>query len=931
MNILRDIPENPEGVEVFTDAPTVGEKADAAWTSETIRTDAWFYEDRVRQDLHKEILDRLPDTSRARALKHAGANVHDVEGLSQIIVEEAAKLPMAGNANFSEFPTSIEELQQEVDRRRKAELDEAEHVLGIDGGGVAGFLGQGARAMTDPTSLMLLPLGGGTTSLGRFIISEAVLGAAGEALVLPREFEVAEDLDLEDPDVLTRLATGAAFGGGFGAVVGGAPRLLSYGKSRRLAVAENRPLEADEFDFGTDVDAEYERMNGSDPFVLGEDLRVEPRGPLKIKDFDYSAAGNASPRSNRIGYVFGKLLERGMTPVQATGFVSNFMVEASVSLNPRAVGDNGNAFGIAQWNGPRRRAYIEFARKQSKDVGDIDTQIDFLFHELDTSEAGNWEIIQRASSAEEAAFLVSKHFERPGVPHNDRRVAHAANLWAQYQAGNVPKWKGAVATDYDGGTNYTGYTSRGYTGSGQMVAGDNLRVDVEYQVIDLADLKQATGDLQPRDRGRSASDAWVADTAARLDPAQLIDSPTADRGAPLVGPDNIIESGNGRVRAIERAYERHPDRAEAYRRQIALVTGSEPAETLKQPVLIARRTSDLDETSRRRLVVEAQDSGVARMNASERALVGQRALSSDLLAKYRPGNKLSSAENRDFARGFSGAFPRSERNAFIDGNGALSTDGVRQVKDAMFARAYNAPDILARYVETEAGDLRSLMDALSDAAPEVALLRAEIEAGNVRPEMDITDQVLGAVRLIMSARDLAAREGGTAAGILEDLLGEVSLFGDAVDPVTQALVKKFFVDGRQVPAKKISAFLKGYADEARKAGKANDALSDQPGPIDVLKAIDKKGFGDLQPADLPQAELPEPSIDDAALPDDAFSEGAPSEPTTDLFDGFAAEDLELTVTDESGSVIRIQDYLEDLADDETAQAAIDACTLGGRA
>ncbi|HCT32370.1 MAG TPA: hypothetical protein DF966_04325, partial [Sulfitobacter sp.] len=169
---------------------------------------------------------------------------------------------------------------------------------------------------------------------------------------------------------------------------------------------------------------------------------------------------------------------------------------------------------------------------------------------------------------------------------------------------------------------FTGYTSRGYTGTGQVAVGDNLRIDVEYQVVDLASLRQAFGDLQPRDRARSASDAWVADTAARLDPALLMPSPTADRGAPIVGPDNMIESGNGRARAIGRAYAENPDRAAAYRQQIEQTTGQPIPEGMSEPVLIARRQTDLSSADRRQMVVEAQDSGVARMNATERAQVG---------------------------------------------------------------------------------------------------------------------------------------------------------------------------------------------------------------------------------------------------------------------------------------------------------------------
>ncbi len=52
-------------------------------------------------------------------------------------------------------------------------------------------------------------------------------------------------------------------------------------------------------------------------------------------------------------------------------------------------------------------------------------------------------------------------------------------------------------------------------------------------------VKTAKGtELQPRNRGRDASSAWVRKTAQDLDPNLLGKSPRADSGAPIVGPDS---------------------------------------------------------------------------------------------------------------------------------------------------------------------------------------------------------------------------------------------------------------------------------------------------------------------------------------------------------------------------------------------------------
>ena len=62
-------------------------------------------------------------------------------------------------------------------------------------------------------------------------------------------------------------------------------------------------------------------------------------------------------------------------------------------------------------------------------------------------------------------------------------------------------------------------------------------------------------DLQPRDRCRTTSINWIQKTAAALDPDSLGQTTRADSGAPIVGPDLIVESGNGRIIAIADVYD----------------------------------------------------------------------------------------------------------------------------------------------------------------------------------------------------------------------------------------------------------------------------------------------------------------------------------------------------------------------------------------
>lgn len=850
--------------------PTFGETFRAGDTADRIETDRWQTTQRAQRSLLADMQSAIgddwgdgPDLGRTRS-----TNLRFDRTLDYALERVTSLRASSAVGRFDDLPTTREEFQQSITKSLRDEYDDAAMTLEL-GSGFPGFLGRMYGAAKDENTVLSLPFGAsGGARVGVAVLAEAIAGGGTELLTLDRQHRQAERLGLPEPNALLQVGTAALLSGALGGVLSGAQRFAAY--RRAMRPAGQRPATSSQLGHLQSYEQARTELELGQPITGERDSRASEPGTLgdilRMSDFDFSPTGNASPRTNRIGYVFGKFLELGYEPHIAAGLVANFMAESGIGLDTRAVGDGGNAFGLAQWNGPRRHQYLEFAARAGKDPADIDTQIAFAHHELTGSEAEAMSKIAAARNAREAAALTSQYYERPGQPHLPKRVAYAATLMEQYEGGRVPRWEGAVSPTAVGAEGFTGYgTSRGYTGTGQVAVGDDMRVDVEYEVVDASLLQRASGDLQPRDRSRATSDAWVNDTAARLDPALLMPAPTADRGTPLVGPDNVVESGNGRFAAIERAYEKFPDRADAYRQQIEATTGKPVPEGMERPVLIARRQSALDDDARRRLVVDAQDSGVARMTATERARVGRAALTADTLALLKPG-KLAGEANRDFARRFADFFPRSERNAFIGADKAISADGIRQIQDSLFARAWEAPDIVARAIEAEPGEMKALFDALSAAAPEVAKLKADIDAGLVRADMDITPYVLDAVRMVIAARD-AAKTSKEAAQIVEDLLAEVDLLDGPVAPLTQALVRVMMPNGKLASSKSISDFLARYAAEARKVGQTGDAFADDLGPIDVLKRMDPEHFGHLESAARTQPAQPERARPDPEKPD----------------------------------------------------------------
>jgi len=116
--------------------------------------------------------------------------------------------------------------------------------------------------------------------------------------------------------------------------------------------------------------------------------------------------------------------KKGYTPEHALGIIGNLMVESFSDLRTKASGDNGTAYGIAQWRGERLKKLKEV---RSKDWNTLEGQLEFLDWELKNTEKKAYTELLNSSTPDEAAISFSKWYERPNIKyaHNDRRVKNA--------------------------------------------------------------------------------------------------------------------------------------------------------------------------------------------------------------------------------------------------------------------------------------------------------------------------------------------------------------------------------------------------------------------------------------------------------------------------------------------------------------------------
>lgn len=326
-------------------------------------------------------------------------------------------------------------------------------------------------------------------------------------------------------------------------------------------------------------------------------------------------------------------------------------------------------------------------------------------------------------------------------------------------------------------------------------------------MVPLDSLTAASGDLQPRERAdRAASELQIGNIAANLDPARLMRAPEADRGAPIVGPDNVVESGNGRVAAIQRAAEQHPERYAAYvdalRRE-----GYPVPDDGKAYALVARRTSDLTPEDRVKFVQEANQAATQRMSAGEQARVDAANLSGHLLGGLDHTVDVLHGNNHGFVRQWVATLPEAERNAVLTADGSLSAEGLRRLHGALLARAYDDKGVLARNLEHTDDSVRSVSGALVDAAPAWAKLRGAITAGEVPPEFGTHQQLTEAVDRVRQAREKRQK--------MSDVLGQQDAF-NPMAPETERYVRSLYnPEGTAAASRPAMAdVLRRYADEA---------------------------------------------------------------------------------------------------------------------
>ncbi|HCG8859917.1 TPA: hypothetical protein NKB14_004412 [Vibrio parahaemolyticus] len=328
-------------------------------------------------------------------------------------------------------------------------------------------------------------------------------------------------------------------------------------------------------------------------------------------------------------------------------------------------------------------------------------------------------------------------------------------------------------------------------------------------------------ELQPRDRTRLSSQMQISKMAKGLRPQQLTDSGLSSHGAPIVGGDNVVESGNGRSMAIIKAY--NEGKADNYRQY--LIDNAErfnldasKVKAMNAPVLVRERVTELD---RAKFARDSNLSDLQQMSAAETAWVDAERIDDKLIALFQPsetGNLLARS-NQGFVNSFLTEIGDNSTAGLLTEDGRPTKQLIERMQNAVFAKAYKNEKLVKLVSEEPDPEIRNVLNALNGAAAQfvemqylsgeahkqtTSLLGDAIEIVNDEPNLaeNALDSLVRATELIRQAKDSGQD--------INELLAQAGLFGDN-DPEAEALARFIATNNRS--AKRMTEAFKAMAEE----------------------------------------------------------------------------------------------------------------------
>jgi len=392
------------------------------------------------------------------------------------------------------------------------------------------------------------------------------------------------------------------------------------------------------------------------------------------------------------------------------------------------------------------------------------------------------------------------------------------------------------------------FTVKGNTTSAYLP--DGKKIDLAYKVIDADNLisshhyngtpnPEYPKELQPRMRERKASIEQIVTIANNLIPEKLGENPNVSDGAPIVGKDFVVESGNGRIAAIRLAYDR--GKADHYKQWLienAKRFGLDPEEIarMEKPVLVRERITDVN---RKEFVKKANEATTARMSPLEQAKADADRLADadiDLLDIPEDGNVFA-RQNRDFIKVFLAKLPKEEASQYYTSKGDYTKQLADRITSALFYKAYGDDYLASLQAEEANPEIKNILNALTANSKDFIKAKTIDTTGQTEK---VVRAIVDAVREYKKTKDLGIT--------VEHHLAQQQLFTELPEHVGE-LMKA--IDRNKRSSKKLANMLKYIAEVTKQQTEkfTNQQLfGDKPLPSEELvyeglKRYEKLGAG----------------------------------------------------------------------------------------
>ena len=395
-------------------------------------------------------------------------------------------------------------------------------------------------------------------------------------------------------------------------------------------------------------------------------------------------------------------------------------------------------------------------------------------------------------------------------------------------------------------------------------ADPNRVYNFRYKVVSLDDLIPSHTDslnphpdytikeLQERLRDNAASREQINEIVARFTPPGYLDEfKTLDRGTMIIGPDNLVESGNGRTLALRKIREQAPEKWQTYQDALpeyAARNGITPEQlaNVKDPVLVRERLTPLDAQQRVAFAAEANDRTTMDRSSVEKAITDANRFNVDSLAvlEVNPDQSIDQAllapRNRSVIQSFIGSLPSNEHNTVIDATGNLSPVGLQRIKQAMLAYTYNgaaAKRLAETFINSLDSGIKHIQNGVYASLPRMAQAESLIRAGLRPAEMSVTDDLAIAIDKLAYLRETGMR--------VDDFLAQVSMFGKELNPFQEDLLEH--LDSISRNPKKVREFIDGYAQsiiDAENTQQMRFAKEDLLGQAKAYESPEEMGLFD---------------------------------------------------------------------------------------